>query len=284
MNSSRIDDLIALQLRFSSIGRILDPRYPTNLAIMAVTPLAGIVAGILSLLSGETLTQAISAGFYTGASVFIAWVIGREFDPDHPWVTFFGVGLAFIASLFADPPSIWSLAALIVLARIVNRIVGPPSKIGDSVVALALTGLALFTGWWVFAVVAAVAFVLDATLSKPNRHQWIFAGLALGGMLVSIIINEGNKPYAASAWTIPVLIAVVVIAYVIATTEVKSGCDVASYTLDNRRMQAAMGLMLFAGVLFELWAGTPGLMAMLPLWAAIIGASVWRLWEMATQG
>lgn len=266
----------------TSIGRLLDPRYPTNLAIMALTPLLGGIAALLTLLVGEGLVDAFWTGFYSGAAVFLAWALAREFDPDHEWQAFIGSGLAFIGALIAPQPSLWALGALLVLVRVVNRIVGPPARISDSAFGLALSLLAIFTGWWVFGVVAAAAFALDALLPSPNRRQWVFAGVALAAALVSIVLNAANKPYEPSNWTLPVLIAAGVIAYVIATTKVTSPCDLPDFPTDNRRIQAGMGLMLFAGVLFELWAGTPGLIALLPLWAMMIGLTVWRLWESAT--
>jgi len=266
---------------FTSTGRTLDPRYPTNLAIMVFTPLAGIIAGILSLLAGETFNEAIRAGFFTGASTFLAWALAREFDPDHELAAFLGAFLAFAASLFAAPPSIWPLGAMIVLARIVNRTVGPPAKIGDGIASLIFTGLAIISGWWVFGIVAAAAYVLDVVLPTPNRKMGVFAALALIGMFVFIIVNQASKPYAEFTWWPVVLVASLGIAWVIFNTKVYAPCDIPTYRLTTLRVQATMGMMLFAGIIFALWAGNAGVIALLPLWMMMVGISGWRIWEIA---
>lgn len=266
----------------TSVGRLIDLRYPTNVVILVVSALAGGMSMLLTLAQGEggTLRGLFEIGVNSAGAVFLAWALAREFDPDHAWQAFIGTGLALIAALFAPPASLWSLGALLVLSRVVNRIVGPPARFVDSVVALAFSAGAIAAGWWVFGLVAAAAFVLDALLPKPNRRHWAFAAASLAIMFAAILINAAAKPFAPSTWTLPALVAAGAVAYIIAVTQTKSSCDMPEYPLDNRRLQAAMGLMLFAGVLYVLWAGTAGLIALLPLWAIMIGATVWRLWEM----
>jgi hypothetical protein len=65
---------------------------------------------------------------------------------------------------------------------------------------------------------------------------------------------------------------------VIATSrELKAVGDATGRPLHPRRVQAAQVLALATALLFAWWAGTAGVLAMLPLWAAMLGVGLYRL-------
>ena len=78
----------------TALGRPLDPRYPTNLAIGALSLIVGAVGAAVKLLSDVPLAESASWGIGAAFSVFLAWVLARELDPDYDLSAFVGVGLA----------------------------------------------------------------------------------------------------------------------------------------------------------------------------------------------
>jgi uncharacterized membrane protein len=75
---------------------------------MGLALLGGVIAGILSLSQGADLTWALGAGVYTGAATFLAWVITREIDPDHPFAAHISGVIALVASIALEsPPLAW---------------------------------------------------------------------------------------------------------------------------------------------------------------------------------
>ena len=82
--------------------------------------------------------------------------------------------------------------------------------------------------------------------------------------------------------TIPVVIASVVAAglflVVIATSrELRAVGDATRRPLNPRRVQAAQALALLTALLFAWGYGASGVAALLPLWAAMFGVSLYRL-------
>ena len=53
--------------------------------------------------------------------------------------------------------------------------------------------------------------------------------------------------------------------------------DATGKVLKPRRVQAAQVLALLTALLFAWWDGASGVMAVLPLWAAMVGVSLYRL-------
>lgn len=266
--------------KYTSIGRPLDPTYPTNLAIMLLTPLGGALAGLLALLNGSDLGQAAQAGFFAAAALFLGWVLAREIDPDRELSAFVAAGFAFGATLFAPmPPQLIALAALLILTRIVNRIVGLPARITDSIPALLLTLAAIFVSdQWVFGLAAVVAFALDAVLVRPLRLQWVFAGLALLGTVVYVGTNGAG---AIGTFTLPLLLAALVIAAgyvvnIVTTRRLTTPCDATGDPVYTVRVQAAMMVTLLAAV-NSLWYGDAGIWGMLPVWATLAALTLYRM-------
>ena len=181
----------------SYLGRSMDPvTYPYHRAILVLAVFAGVIGGAIRLFSGADFLAAAIGGFYAGAAVFIAWVLARELDPDLERSAFVGAVLAFFGWLFLGNPAIIPLYLMILSIRMVNRTVGPPLKLGDSVAVFVAVLLAVFLGGWVYGIIAALAYLLDARLNEPNRRSWLFAGLSLLVALIAILIR-GFTPFEA---------------------------------------------------------------------------------------
>ncbi|GAB4516705.1 MAG: hypothetical protein OHK0046_22480 [Anaerolineae bacterium] len=271
-------------VKFTSIGRPLDPRYPTNLAIMLYAALGGVIAGILSLISGDDFLTAVVAGIFTGGATFLAWAFAREIDPDHDLSAFVAATFALAASLFLTPLHLLALGTLLILTRIVNRIVGPPAKLWDTLLGVMLTTAVIFSGQWVFGLVGILAFVMDAVLDKPLRLQWIGAGVITVAMAAYLVMNGAGEPGTLSIEYLIVVLAITVFFLIITamTRHVRSTSDYDDQPLNVHRIQADMLLVLAAGLVM-LWHGDNGVAMMLPVWAVLFGISVYRLFHLETR-
>jgi hypothetical protein len=265
----------------TALGRTpIDPRYPTNLAIGTLTLVVAIAGAILRLLSGAAPLESALWGIEAGLVLFLTWALGRELDPDHDLSAFVGVGLVLIALLIFDRPSLLVIFWLLLVLRVVNRTVGLPAKPLDSLAVLGLGAWLAWQGYWMVGLATAVAFLMDGLLSPPLRHQLFVSGLAFVATLV-LSIFHGDIAMERGPTTAVVIAAAVMAGLflvVIATTrESKAVGDATGEPLNPRRVQAAQVLALLTALLFAWWAGASGMVALLPLWAAMTGVGLYRL-------
>jgi hypothetical protein len=172
---------------FTSLGRIpIDPRYPTNLAIGALSLVVTIAGTLWRLLSGLALLESALWGIGAGLVVFLTWALGREIDPDHDLSAFVGAGLVLIALLFLDIPALLVVLWLLTVLRIVNRTVGLPAKPLDSLAVFGLGAWLTWQGYWMAGLITAAAFLLDGLLSPPLRYHLFASGLTL---VITVILS-----------------------------------------------------------------------------------------------
>ena len=265
----------------TTLGRTpIDPSYPTNRAIAALALVPTVTGAISRLLSCAALLESVLWGIGAGFVPFLTWALGRELDPDHDLSAFVGAGLVLIAFLPPDMPSLVLILWLLLVLRIVNRSVGLAAKPLDSLGVLGLGAWLAWQGYWLVGLMTAVAFLLDGLLSQPLRYHLFVSGLAFV-ITVAIAIFHGEMTMESGP-TMPVVIASVVMVglftIVIATTrKVEAVGDATGKVLNPRRVQAAQVLALLTGLLFAWWAGASGMMAMLPLWTAMVGVSLYRV-------
>jgi hypothetical protein len=264
----------------TSLGRLPDPRYPTNRAIMALALAFGAAGAIFQWLRGTALVDGVSWGIDAGFAIFLAWALGRELDPDHDLSAFVAAGLALLAVLLIEAPSLMVILWLLLVLRVVNRTVGLPAKPLDSLGVLGFGAWLTWQGDWIVGLVTAGAFLLDGLLSPPLRYHLFVSGLALVATVLLTVFQGGMA--SGSGPTTAVAISSLAMAglflVVIATSrELQAVGDATGEPLHPRRVQAAQILALATALLFAWWAGAAGVLAMLPLWAAMFGVSLYRL-------
>ena len=127
--------------RFTSIARVLDPRYPTNRAVLLLLAPAAGIAGAMALLRGSGLPETALSALFGAAAALAGWAFARELAPDLERLAFLGMLLTFGAFLAVESSSLLLLFAAQFLVRVVNRSVGLPARIVDSVFVAGLTVL-----------------------------------------------------------------------------------------------------------------------------------------------
>lgn len=181
----------------SNIGRPIDPRHPTNLAILLVTLIA-IAAG--------TWHQDLPWGLRLGAAGFLAWALTRELDPDHPYSAFLSATLALGLAPLATPGILTSFWALLAL-RMLNRSPGTPTQV-DAILTIILALWASWQGTWIAGILTAAILLADARLPEPGKHARL-APVPLLGILLAWPHQSAWGPtwiHASIALAIPMLI------------------------------------------------------------------------------
>jgi len=239
--------------RYTSIGRPLDPTYPSNKAVLLLLPLAAILGVTVALIGGEQGSEIALHGVSLLLIVFASWALARELDPDDNPAAFIAMAVAVYAAMTVDSPGILIVFTTLGLARIVNRSTGLPARISDSIVVLLLTFWVIYgTQSPLFGVVAALAFILDGTLRNPLRHQWIFGLVCLGGAIVYMVdhdIGSGliSVPDSLFEW-LSYLFLLIFALNTLLLKKVYSSVDVGTEKLDLSRVRGGMAVGLMAAL------------------------------------
>lgn len=264
----------------SSLARPIDPRYRTNLLLIIVLPILSIVAGGYSYSTANDIWIAVQAGLWMAAAIFESWTIAREIDPDNDWSAFVAIALTVVAMFALNFPifSVYALFLLLLSLRVVNRIVGYPCTWNDSVGILVMVGVAAFFDSWLIGLVVAAAFFLDATMSQSHRVHLAYAVGAVAIVIVRGIINLGQTGSLSTSYLITIaIIGIFYVLTMLANRSVKVKTDLKAKPVDVRRVRAAMALALIAVIMLAIWRGDAGVIAMLPLWGAMLGISIYRI-------
>lgn len=278
----------------SSLGRVrsalvrpLDRRYPTNLAVMILAPLAGTAAGVAAFWSTRSPSEALEWAGRAALVTFGSWALAREIAPDDNPGAFVSMGLGVLTLLLFPSAGILPLFTATMLARIVNRSVGHPATWLDS---LAVTLLAGWTAWSNHnpgpTLVAGVGFGLDGLLPAPLRRQFIFTLISLAWAVSILLWLDVPASSRETFWPLTVSVVTIAVAYalvIMITTKVRSVADRTGTPLNLSRVRAAMAIAWLMGAQGALsgdltshqsiliWAVLGGLLLMLAFRPAIAG-------------
>lgn len=263
---------------FTSIGRPIDPSYPTNRAI-GLLAIAVILAGtVFQVLRGVPIVQSGIWGLGAGIAVFLAWAICRELDPDNDLSAFVATGFAIVGLIFGGLPNLGILFWLLLVVRVVNRTTGLPATLIDSLAVVGFGGWLSFREYWAFGIFTAIALFLDYQLPPANRQQNLFAGIS--AVIAAVAFFAGGQTageWSLSAGAIATGFSLLFLPVFLGSRRVTTVADESGETLNPVRVQAGQALALSTGIATALWSGEAGLIALLSLWAAVLGAGLYRL-------
>jgi hypothetical protein len=239
--------------RYTSIGRPLDSAWPTNKAVLVLLPVAAVLGAALAWAAGGTLTEVLLRALNVALVLFVSWALARELDPDDHGVAFISMAAGVLAAVVTDSPGVLAAFAALGLIRIVNRSTGMAARKSDSVL-LAL--LSITVVYWsespLFGGVAALAFLLDGSLKDPLRHQWGFALVCLGAMVVYMVDHDVgfgrlSAPDSLFEW-LAVLFLLMFALDTVLTRKIRSRGDVNNRPLDLNRVRGGMVVGLLAAL------------------------------------
>ena len=256
--------------RFTSIARPIDPAYITNRALLIVLPLLMLVnAGLASF--HDIGTSPLSAAFSGALVAFAAWALTRELAPDYNGAAFIALVLAWIANVALGTTSVLLVFVALLLVRLVNRSTGPRWRALDTLGVLGFSiWAAVNTQQPLILVIAAGAFILDATLSDPLRRHYFAAAACIAAFIWMLLgdVRLLASDLTAGDWVLISVFAGGVILTAAASPKPVSYCDTSPDRLDRVRVNAG----LITGWLFAVQAlVTNGRSAWLetPIWVCL---------------
>jgi hypothetical protein len=239
--------------QYTSIGRPLDPAWPTNKAVLILLPIAAVLGAALAWTAGGTLTEVLLRALNVALVLFVSWALARELDPDDPSVAFISMAAGILAAVVIDSPDVLAAFAALGLIRVVNRSTGLAARKSDS---LLLVLLSITVVYWsdspLFGGVAALAFLLDGSLKDPLRHQWVFALVCLGAMVVYRVdhdlgFGQLGAPDSLFEWLSVLFLLMFALDTVLTRTTHARG-DVNNRPLDPNRVRGGMVVGLLAAL------------------------------------
>jgi len=239
--------------KYTSIGRPLEPAFPSNKAVLILMPLGAVLGAIAAWtdgLSGAQLLQQAASFLFI---VFGAWALARELDPDDHTAAFISMAAAVFAAMVVSAPGILIVFTTIGLVRIVNRSTGLVARMGDSVIVMLLSLLVIYsTKSPFFGIVAALAFILDGSLKEPLRHQWVFGLVCLAGTIVYMVdhdigVTHLSAPESLFGW-LALLFLLIFALNTLLMKKVHSKGDASGKRIDLNRVRGGMAVGLFAAL------------------------------------
>ena len=269
--------------KYTSIGRPLEPEYPTNKAVLILMPLAALLGAVTAWLAGAQATQVLQAAISFLLICFGSWALARELFPDDSPAAFISMALALLVALAFDSPGILIMFATLGLIRIVNRSTGKPAMKSDSVIVMLLTFWVIYaTQSPLFGAVAAAAFIFDGTQKDPLRHQWVFALICFAGMVVYMVDHDAGPGYFQAPDSLLEWLAMAVLLVLaldlFLLKQVSSSGDIGGKTLDLSRVKGGMAVGLFAA-----FQGLANLEAVVILVASVAGIGIGMAFRKAFQ-
>ncbi len=239
--------------RYTSIGRPLDPRFPTNKAVLLLLPLAAVVGAVAGFFDGLAVLEAVQKALSFLLVTFGAWALARELDPDDQVAAFIAMALALLAALAMDSPGILIVFATLGLVRIVNRSTGLAAKKSDSLIVMLLVfAVIYFTESPLYGTVAAIAFLLDGSLKSPAPHQWFFGLICFAGTVVYLVdhdlgLSVVTVPDSLFEW-LSLVFLIIFGLNTLLLKQVSSTGDFGASRLDLARVRGGMAVGLLAAL------------------------------------
>ena len=222
----------------TSIARPVDPAYPTNRAVLIVLALGAAVFAALSL-GGIINMNPLEAALSALLAGFASWALAREFAPDDNAAAFLALALAWAMVLVSGTASVLLTFVALFLVRIVNRSTGLASRPWDTLLVLGFVLWATVSlGQPLLALVAALAFALDARMDSRLWLSWIASAICLGFSVWRFIVTGYEWQTSLSDWAVPLVIIAANIVVLVRLPSPESPCDVSDTRLVVGRVRA----------------------------------------------
>jgi hypothetical protein len=258
----------------SSLSRPIDPRYPSNLAIMLATVAVGALTLGLALLDQRPLLEGLIWAVNWAGATLIAWILARELDPDHVMTSAIAPLLTLGALVAFDWRADLVVATLLIITvRALNRTTGLMTQPIDIPAYFAIVILVGWTPFWALGGLVVLAFLAERWLPQPYPKALAVA-IALGLLTVATpILTQPSISYRPIELSY-LLVAVVVVVWYLAVWRwqpqlFSSVCDRYDKPLLRERVIAGQAFLILAWVLLLLLYGEAGLQASAPLGGAI---------------
>lgn len=263
----------------TALVRTIDPRRPTHRFHLAVAVVGGLIALAVETERLGSFAEAVNPAANAGVTVFLAWAIAREVDPDRVQAANLAAVLAVAGRLLAGPGNLAALVMLLLAIRITLRSTGLSPTVLDGFLFLPVA--AFFAGrtatGWMAGLILAYALARDHRLPDPATARslaaaFVVSATASGG----VILFKGFE----AEWPVPeplplILMAAGVIAGLVMPGYVPmSKADYSGRLLDFFRLRSARWILLGGATLTALVAGGPAVAGLSAVWAALAATTL----------
>ena len=263
----------------TGIARIIDPRLRTHQFHLAVAVLGGLIVMAVELEQQGSIAEALGPAVNAGITVFLAWAIAREVDPDEARTANLAAVLAVVARLLAGSGNLIALVMLLLATRIVLRSTGLKPTILDGLLFLPLAAFLAgrtVTGWMA-ALALAYALAHDHRLPDPTRRYslisaFVVSATASAGVVVSGAFGSGWAAPAAA----PLALAVAgVVAGVLLPGYIPiSKTDYTNETMDFFRLRSARWVLLGGFILAVVVGGGAAMTGLSAVGVVLVAATL----------
>lgn len=262
---------------FTSLARVVDPRYPTNLAIIVLSTIAGGALFLLKIYQGVDFSTSIVSTAVLALTVFLTWALGREIDPEHELAAFAGLFLVIPGYLFFPAPNLIAVFTTLLLLRFLIRTTGLTPKFLDSIAISGFGIWLVFRGDWIFGFLTAAVLFLDTRLSGPKKTNLYFSGIVFILTIISLFILEpaALRLEILSAELFFVIgVILLFIPLIVHSRGTQVVCDFPREKIDPLRLQTGQIFAIISATIVWLFQGRNGIFDLIPVWSSIIALSI----------
>lgn len=275
--------------QFSALARPLDISYRSNLSIMLISLLTLLAAFLYQWLHlGTALWESVWWAVQAGLSVFFAWALGREMDPDVNSTAFLAVPFSLGVFYYTGTYQWLILVALLMVLRITSHICGQSPKPTDALLCLGLAAYLCWQGHVLIGFAFTAAFFADSRLAPAHVYsQWyaLVALLITGLAFIFFPVGIADDRFHFSGWWIAGIIVLSLI-FLLVIWEYKHPHSTEDYRvqpLSGPRIQTAQLIVLLTVLIIYFFQHYRITLAIAPVWAAILSAVLLRTYRWVTK-
>jgi hypothetical protein len=248
-------------LRLTSVARLFDLRLASNRFVLAAVAVATLSAFALD-----------RAGVAAGLTVFLAWALARELDPDHAAAATIAALVGFGLFLIGDPVHLWAMATLLLAVRLMAGTTGAPPTWFDLIWLPALGALSAPTFDGFLCGLALAVAIASSDGGRRALRALSAVATAVGAAIVALITGALMvRPALPSHLEWLVFAACVLAVPALHLPPPVSVGDRSGVTLSAARLVRARLLAVATGTLAILGLGGDAVSALTGLWAALLG-------------
>lgn len=266
-------------ISITGIARMIDPRLRTHQFHLAIATLGGLVVLAVELEKLGSIAEALSPAVNAGVTVFLAWAIAREVDPDEARTANLAAVLAVVGRLLAGPGNLAALLMLLLATRIVVRSTGLKPTVLDGLVflpAAAFLAGRTVTGWMA-ALTLAYALARDHRLPDPASWRTLVSAFLVSATASAAVIVSGAF---GSGWLAPAAVPLGLTVAGIAAGLFLPGyvpmseTDYTGDMLEFFRLRSARWVLLGGSLLAAVVAGGPAMAGLSAVWVVLVAATL----------
>ena len=269
--------------RISGVGRPLSFKHLTNRAIIIIVTSVFILGTLTKLVMGDSLVVSVVWAFGAAASIFFAWAIARELDPDSNVSALISATLMLAALFFVGLPALLTLFWFLLVIRILNRITGIAPKPLDLAVVIILAVVLSWQELWLYCLMTSLILYINSWIDGEKRKGISLFVIVLSLGVVSAFL--GNASFttieiSADAIVIVTLFTLLYIPVICTRTKLKSLTDITKEPVSVFRMRVTRITVVVVGILVAIIQGYSGFNDLIPLWTSIGGIIIWNIYKL----